>query len=105
MVNQEMLLNKIKQAVLLCEPEAKIYLYGSRTNKSFKADSDWDILILLQQSKITADIENNVTDPLYDIEFETGEVISPMVYSEVEWNSKYKVTSFYNSVMKHGILL
>lgn len=98
-------LDKIKQAVQLYEPEAKIYLYGSRARASFQADSDWDILILLQQGEITSHIENKITDPLYDIEFETGEVISPIVYSEAEWNTKYKVTSFYNSVMKHSILL
>jgi hypothetical protein len=24
----------------------------------------------------------------YDLEFDTGEVISPMIYTEQEWNSK-----------------
>jgi len=105
MDKQKLFLNKIKKTVQQYEPEAKVYIYGSRATASYQQNSDWDILILLQQSKITTDIENRVTDALYDIEFETGEIISPMVYSENEWNTKYKVTSFYKNITKHSILL
>jgi uncharacterized protein len=40
--------------------------------------------------KISLEVEQELTYPLYDLEFDTGEVISPMIYSEKEWNSKYK---------------
>ena len=70
-----------------------------------KPDSDWDLLILLNKDTITTDIERTVTYPLYDLEFEIGEVISPMVYSEKEWNSKHRVTSFYSNIMREGKLL
>lgn len=70
-----------------------------------KADSDWDILILLNKDKITADVERDLTYPLYDLEFEIGEVISPMVYSETEWKTRHRVTPFYSNVMKEGKLL
>lgn len=46
-----------------------------------------------------------ISYPFYDLEFETGEVISPMFYTEKEWNSKYKVTPFYQNLMKEGRLL
>jgi predicted nucleotidyltransferase len=99
------LLNQIKRIVKDKDPSAKIYLYGSRSRGTSKADSDWDLLILLTKDDITSEVERNITYPLYDLEFETGEVISPMVYSEKEWNSKYKVTPFYQNVMKEGRLL
>jgi uncharacterized protein len=99
------ILHRIKVLILQKEPTAKVYLYGSRARGSAKPDSDWDILILLNKEKITNDEEHNITDPLFDLEFEIGEVISPMVYSEKEWNSKYKVTPFYLNVMKEGRLL
>lgn len=70
-----------------------------------QADSDWDLLILLNKDKITTDIERRITYPLYDLEFEIGEVISPMVYSEKEWNSIHRITPFYSNVMKEGKLL
>jgi len=87
------------------DPSAKVYLYGSRARGTTKPDSDWDLLILLNKDKITTEVERNVTSPLYDLEFEIGEVISPMIYSEKEWNSKHSVTPFYSNVMREGKLL
>lgn len=105
MANQQNILDRIKSIVLNNNPSAKIYLYGSRARGTMKPDSDWDLLILLNKDKITADIEKTVTYPLYDLEFEIGEVISPIVYSEKEWNSKHRITPFYSNVMKEGKLL
>ena len=105
MANQQSTLDRIKQIVLNIDPLAKVYLYGSRARGTMKPNSDWDLLILLNKDKITDDLEKDVAYPLYDLEFEIGEVISPMVYSEKEWNTKHRVTPFYSSVMKDGKLL
>jgi len=102
MSNQINILSRIKNIVLNEEPQAKVYLYGSRARGLTKSDSDWDILILLNRDKITAEIEKKVTYPLYDLEFEIGEVISPLVYSENEWNSRHKATPFYSNVMRES---
>lgn len=98
-------LGQIKQLVLEKEPTAKLYLYGSRAKGLANDKSDWDLLILVGRDKVTREIETSITDPLYDLEFETGELISPMVYSENEWNNKYSITPFYRNVMKEGRLL
>ena len=95
----------IKKLVEERDSSAKIYLYGSRAKGNAHKDSDWDLLILLNREKITSEIENKITSPLYDLEFETGEIISPMVYTLKEWNTKYNVTPFYKNVMKEGHLI
>ncbi|MEJ0057386.1 MAG: nucleotidyltransferase domain-containing protein [Bacteroidota bacterium] len=105
MTYQKNILQRIKRIVLDKDPSAKVYLYGSRARGVAKPHADWDILILLNKDHVTFDVERNVTYPLYDLEFETGEIISPMVYSEKEWNSKYKITPFYSNVMREGKLL
>lgn len=99
------ILKKIKRIIIENAPYAKIYLYGSRARKDSHTESDWDILILLNHDKISNETEEKITDPLYDLEFETGQIISPMIYSENEWNSKYSITSFYHNIMKEGVLL
>ncbi len=99
------ILKRIKKIVKDKEPSAKIYLYGSRSLGTEKDDSDWDLLILLDKERISLEVEQEITSPLYDLEFDTGEVISPMIYTEKEWNSKYKVTPFYQNVMREGKLL
>jgi predicted nucleotidyltransferase len=96
------ILSDIKNTIKRKYPDAKIILYGSRAKGIAHADSDWDLLILLNKEKITPEIEESVTYPLYDLEIELGEVISPMVYTLSEWNSKYKITPFYYNVMKEG---
>ncbi len=105
MKNSDYILKEIKRLVTEKDSTAKIYLYGSRVRGTANKESDWDLLILLNKEKITPEIEKEITYPLYDLEFETGEVISPMVYSEREWNTKYKITPFYHTVMKEGKLL
>jgi predicted nucleotidyltransferase len=99
------ILKRIKEIILQNDPSAKIFLYGSRARGTARSDSDWDLLILLNRERITCEMEHNITDPLYELEFETGEVISPMVYSSEEWESKYRVTPLYSNIMREGKLL
>lgn len=102
MIGSNNILLEIKRIVLSKEPSAKVILYGSRAKGTASNRSDWDILILLKTENITPEREESITFPLYDLEFDTGEIISPMVYSEKEWYSKYKVTSLFQNVMQEG---
>ena len=99
------LIVQIKRIIKEKAPLAKVYLYGSRVRGTERDESDWDILILLSKDEVTNEIEEEITSPLYDLELDTGEVISPMIYSEKDWNTKYSVTPFYHNVMKEGRLL
>jgi hypothetical protein len=31
-------------------------------------------------------------DELYNIELETGQIMSPLIYPKKEWNTKYRIT-------------
>jgi predicted nucleotidyltransferase len=104
-ISETRILNQIKRIVREKEPGAKIFLYGSRSRGTATDDSDWDLLILLNKDILTAEAEREIKSPLYDLEIDTGEVISPMIYSEKEWNLKYKATPFYRNVMREGKLL
>ena len=99
------ILNKIKAIVQANEPSATIYLYGSRSKGNARPDSDWDLLILIDKEQITSDIERKISYSLYDLEFDIGEVISPIIYSKREWTNKYSITPFHHNVMKEGIVL
>ena len=105
MKDAKRILQRIKLIANQSDPTARVYLYGSRARGTARPDSDWDLLILIGKEKVSDEDEKKITWPLYDLEFETGEVLSPMVYSEQEWFSKYKVTPFYSMVMREGKLL
>jgi hypothetical protein len=46
-----------------------------------------------------------VTAPLYDIELETGVIISPMVMLRKDWENRPFRTPFYINVVNEGIVL
>lgn len=102
MTDSNKILTEIKRTVTKEYPDALIILYGSRARGDYRMDSDWDLLILLNQDRITNDIEETITNPLYDLEIDYGQVISPMIYSIKDWNNIYSITPFFKNVMREG---
>ena len=86
-------------------PDATAILFGSEARGDARCDSDVDVLILLDKEKITLRDRQKVTYPLYDVELETGIVISPKVFSKKQWETQLSITPFYKNVMKEGVLL
>lgn len=91
-------LSRVKSIILDNEPDAQVFVFGSRARGTAHPDSDWDILILLPKENINPKDEAILTDPLYDLELATGQVISPFIYSAKEWNGRYAVTPLYNQI-------
>lgn len=99
------LINKVKDVVLQIDPDASIILYGSRARGNYSPESDWDFLILLNRN-INDQIKTELRHKLYEIEWETGEVISSIIHKHTEWvNPHNKITPFYNDVNNEGISL
>ena len=46
-----------------------------------------------------------ITAPIYDLEIETGTIISPIVMTRKAWEAAKRKTVFYYNVMKDGVLL
>ena len=72
--------------------------------KDAKADSDWDILVLLNKDKIDEQNHDNYTYPLWELGWQINQMIHPIVYSMKDWNSK-KGSPFYNNVEEEGVML
>lgn len=96
---------RIRETVHSIIPDAEVYLYGSRSRGDANKYSDWDILILFDDKYTETKLPTNLADALYEIEFETGQIISPAIYPIQLWHAKYPLTDFYKNVMEDGVLL
>ncbi len=105
MTGRSHILDLIKKSVSKVDPNAILILYGSYARKDYNAESDIDLLILIDKETITRNDKIKITYPLYDVELETGIVISPKVYSKKFWQQEHKVTPFYENVNREGIVL
>lgn len=105
MIKNKRILLKIKELVKKAEPSATVILFGSFARGQQNKNSDIDLLILVDNDKITYADEKRIKYPLYDLEFESGLIISPLILNRKDWESRHSVTPLYFNVQKEGILL
>ena len=95
---------RIRTEIKRVDPKAKVVLFGSRARGDAKKDSDWDLLILIDSQNIR-EKEDLFRDKIFDLELETGEIISMFVYNNKDWTSRHKITPLYKSIKKEGVVL
>lgn len=105
MSRKELILQKIIKVVDRTAPDAEVYLYGSHARRTSGKLSDWDLLILLNEQGISFKSETDFMNEFYDLELETGEVISPLFYSKSDWNKNYLTTPLFENIKNEGIRL
>ena len=105
MTTKKQIIIKIKNLIETEETKATIILYGSYARGDYREDSDIDILILIDKEKVTLKDEKRIKYPLYDLEFDTGQIISPLIFSKHDWENRHKITPLYENIQKEGITL
>lgn len=95
---------RIRTEIKRIDPNAKVVLFGSRARGDARKESDWDLLILIDSQNIR-EKEDLFRDKIFDLELETGEIISMFVYNDKDWNTRHKLTPLYKSIKKEGVVL
>ena len=99
------IVRQIQQTMRQTEPSATTILYGSEARGDARADSDIDLLILLEGDKRDLKRESLISGALYDLQLSTGVLISPMIMLRKQWENRPFKTPFYINVMNEGIWL
>ena len=99
------IVKQIRQIIRQMEPTATAILYGSEARGDARADSDIDVLILLDGEKRNLQRESDISGALYDLELKTGTLISPLITLRKLWENRPFKTPFYINVMNEGVTL
>jgi len=99
------LLARCREAIRTIAPRAMVILYGSRARGDAKPDSDYDLLVLLEE-KADWVLEDRIRQSLYPLELETGAVLTVTCYGKEDWYSAiYQAMPFVRNVEREGIPL
>ena len=102
-MNSNIIISRIKESIHSKDPKAEAFLFGSRARGEERPDSD--ILILVESKKVTNEIEDRFRDNLYDIELDSGQIISIFIYPKDQWNSSLRFSPLYHNIELDGIRL
>ena len=100
----KLLIGQIKEhlAGMYGEKIRKVILYGSCARGTATSDSDIDILLLVDESLNPFEVRESLSDLLYDILLEEGELVSVMVVGE-DLYENYN-SPFMLNVKKEGMV-
>ena len=96
---------RIRQEAHKMSPEVQTILYGSEARGDARPDSDIDLLLLVDKDKLSYSDKDRIMAPFYDIELDTGIIISTLIMSRKEWESRPFLTPFQYNVNREGVTL
>ena len=91
----------VREEILTIDRNSKVILFGSRARGDFREDSDWDFLIVLDR-EISRELKDVIRENLYDIELDTEQIISSIIYQREDWEDM-EVTLLYQIIHEEGI--
>ena len=84
----------------------KVILYGSYARGDYNQQSDVDIMILTDLSfEEIEEYRDKISDIAYDIELNTGIILSPVIKNIEKYNSRISFVPFYKNVEREGVVL
>ena len=104
-IDKEVILKSIQALGAKVLPTgARLILFGSQARGNAHDESDWDLLILLNDNELPVDAFGLYAYPFVELGWEYGAYFSPKLYTYSEWD-KRKGTLFYENVSTEGIAL
>lgn len=106
MTRHEKIFSELRQvaARVFGSLKGEAYLYGSRARGDSKRDSDWDILVIVDEDTKGEDLYAKYAFPFAEIGWKFGEEIIPVLFTRSEWDNQ-KDTLFFHNILSDHIAL
>lgn len=99
------LLDRCRRAIKQAVPDADVILYGSRARGDAHQYSDYDILVLVDQS-VNIALKDRILTSVYPLELETGAMLTLVTYDRRRWESSpYRDMPFHKNVERDGVIV
>ena len=96
-MERQQVIDHIKQVAARVLPKGStLYLYGSRARGDWNAESDWDLLILLDKPKRDTKDWENYAWPFTEMGWDVNEDISARTFTKSDWFNGPHTMFFFN---------
>lgn len=99
-----LIIEKVKDAALSIDPDARVYLFGSRARQDHQADSDWDFFVATTRDDRRA-FEHELSYPVFDLMLEHGVIIQIITFPKHRWEMEHSPSPLYDNIREEGIEL
>ena len=105
MLQQKDIIEKIQAVAKDAMPDGgRLFLFGSQARGDAHEESDWDVLILLDKTRIDQTDFDNVAYPFIEMGWRNGIQVNPLLYTFESWKQRH-FTLFYKNVQKDSVEL
>ena len=94
----------ISEIVRKNRPDAEIRLFGSRARNDARPDSDWDVIVIVDDDHISTSLFSSIGNPLYDYADDNGIEINPIFYTRKQWQNRHP-SLFKRNIEKESIAI
>lgn len=102
-MSNAIILDNIKDRLKSTLPnDGMAILFGSQARGDAKADSDWDVLVIVDKESLAPQDYDDFTYPLTTLGWDMNVDINPILYTKKEWEAS-RISPFYHNVTKDGI--
>ena len=100
-MRRQQLFQQVKNIVHAFDPEAKVFLYGSRARGDHKKLSDWDFFVLTSR-EFDYKQKDLLRDKLYETELEANTLIGSIIESREKFE-QLKFMPLYQNILAEGV--
>lgn len=96
-MNTSQVIENIRQVAARVLPKGStLYLYGSRARGDYHADSDWDLLLLLDKPQKESSDFDKYAYPIMEQGFDLWQYFSVHTYTKNEWYNTPHSMFYFN---------